>query len=284
MKLNRLLMLAGVLAVPMPAMGATTYEWTFDGGNLNSAVGGGVMTAADAATTGQIAYGSTNGITVPHINFQTSQYLALPALTGVTNGLHLTLPSSGPNGGGNYINDYTIVMDVYSPGTGGWQALFNTDPSNGNDAEFYINPSGQMGIAALGYATTPLVAQNQWNRIAFVADLDGGTVKYFVNGTLAFTRTGGSLTDGRFALYSNENSGVDLLLFNEGDGSGVYTHPLYVNSIGFTDATLTDAQVIALGGANAGGIFVPEPGSVLLTAASFAGFAVRRRRRACSAN
>lgn len=280
MKLNGFLMLLGVLAAPFPLMGATTYEWTFDGGNLDSALGGGVMTGADAATAGLIAYGTTNGASIPHINFQTAQYLAVPSFSGVSNGLLLTLPSSGPNGGGSYINDYSIVMDVYSPGAAGWQALFNTDPSNGNDADFYINPAGQLGIAALGYGAAPLVLQNQWNRIAFVADLDGGIVKYFVNGTLAFTRTGSSLADGRFALYSNANSGADLLLFNEGDTSGVYTHPLYVNGIGFTDATLSDSAVAALGGANAGGIFIPEPGSALLAVASCASLVVRRRRRA----
>jgi len=278
MKLNRFLMLLGVLAAPLPLMGATTYEWTFDAGNLNAALGGGILAATDGATSGLISYGTTNGTSVPHINFQTSQYLAVPSLTGVTNGLSLTLPSSGPNGGGNYINDYTIVMDIYSPGAGGWQALFNTDTANSNDADFYINPSGQLGIAALGYGTSPVVAQNQWNRIAFVADLDGGVVKYFVNGTLAFTRTGASMTDGRFALYSNANSGADLLLFNEGDTNGVYTHSLYVNSIGFTDDTLSDAAVAALGGPNAGGIFVPEPGSAILAAVSCAGLFIRRRR------
>lgn len=280
MKLNRFLILTSILMTPLSSMAATTYEWTFDGGDLASSLGGGIMTAADAATQGQITYGTTNGTTIPHINFQTSQFLAVPSFAGVTNGLLLTLPSSGPNGGGSYINDYSIVMDVYSPGAAGWQALFNTDTSNANDADFYINPSGQLGIAALGYATTPLVAQNQWNRIAFVADLDAGIVKYFVNGTLAFTRTGSSMTDGRFALYSNANSGSDLLLFNEGDTSGVYTHSLYVNSIGFTDSTLTDAAVAALGGANANGIFIPEPGSAMLAFASCAGLIIRRRRRA----
>ncbi|GAA5123393.1 hypothetical protein GCM10023212_21630 [Luteolibacter yonseiensis] len=271
-------MFFGFLATPLSLMGATTYEWTFDQGDLGSSLGGGIMAAADATTAGQITYGTTDGAAVPHINFQTSRYLAVPALTGAGNGLLLTLPSSGPNGGGSYINDYSIIMDIYSPGAAGWQALFNTDTSNGNDADFYIDASGRLGIAALGYSTSPLILQNQWNRIAFVADLDGGTVKYFVNGTLAFTRTGSSMRDGRFALYSNANSGADLLLFNEGDTSGVYTHSLYVNSVGFMDSTLSDSAVAALGGANAGGIFVPEPGSMILAAVSCAGLVARRRR------
>lgn len=257
---------------------ATTYEWTFNGGNLNSALGNGTMAAADASTSTQIGYASTNGTTVPHIGGQTAQYLTVPALTATTSGLLATFSSSGPNGGGNYINDYTVIMDIYSPGAAGWQALFNTDVANSNDADFYINGSGQVGIGALGYGTTPTAAQNQWNRIAFVADLDAGIVKYFVNGTLAFTRTGAALTDGRFAVYSSANAGADLLFFNEGDTSGTYTHALYVNSIAFTDSTLSDAAIASLGGAKAAGIFVPEPGSSLLIALSGVGLVARRRR------
>ncbi|RYD34019.1 MAG: PEP-CTERM sorting domain-containing protein, partial [Verrucomicrobiaceae bacterium] len=80
------------------------------------------------------------------------------------------------------------------------------------------------------------------------------------------------------ALYSNANSGADLLFFNEGDTSGIYTHALYVNSIAFTDSTLSDSAISALGGAKAAGIFVPEPGSSLLLILSCAGLAARRRR------
>ncbi|RYD43339.1 MAG: PEP-CTERM sorting domain-containing protein, partial [Verrucomicrobiaceae bacterium] len=233
--------------------------------------------AADATTSSQISFATTNGTTVPHIGGQAARYLSVPSLTGATNGINLTFSNSGPNGGGNYINDYTLIMDIYSPGAAGWQALFNTDVANTNDADFYINTTGQLGIGELGYGASPVVSQNQWTRIAFVADLDGGIVKYFVNGTLAHTRTGAPMTDGRFALYSNANAGADLLLFNEGI-SGVYTHDLYVNSVAFTDATLSDSAIAALGGPSAAGIFVPEPGSSLLAVLSCAGLLARRRR------
>lgn len=280
MNLRSLSFLPLISILVLPARGATTYEWTFDSGNYNSALGGGTLANADAATAGLVSFGTTNGTTVPHIAGVTGQYLSVPSLTGITNGLLMTFPSSGPNGGGSYINDYTVVMDIYSPGAAGWQALFNTNPANasGNDADFYIDPTGKLGIATLGYTTIPVIAQNQWNRIAFVADLDGGVVKYFVNGTLAFTRTGASLADGRFAFFSNADAGADLLLFNEGDTSGVYTHPLLVNSVAFSDTTLSDAAISALGGATAAGIFVPEPGSAVLAMLSGLGIFARRRR------
>jgi len=68
--------------------------------------------------------------------------------------------------------------------------------------------------------------------------------------------TGASLLDDRFSLYSNADPGPDLLLFNEGDTSGVYTHELYLASVAVVDRTLSGAEVAALGGPQAEGIFV----------------------------
>jgi len=81
-------------------------------------------------------------------------------------------------------------------------------------------------------------------------------VTYYRNGTQVAQRTGGSLLDGRFAIFSGADAGPDLLLFNEGDTSGVYTHELYINSIAFTDRRMNTAEVAALGEPRAEGIFV----------------------------
>jgi MYXO-CTERM domain-containing protein len=243
------------------AHAATIYEWTFDSGNLSTAAGNGTMTTAGAGTPGSLSYSTTNGGSVPHIAGVTAAYLSVPALPTGTNGLLLSFDDSGPNGGGAYLNQYTLLMDIYSPGAAGWQALMNTDTTNSNDADWYISSTGQSGIGALGYS----------------ADLTAGTVRYYIDGVLAFTRTGTSLADGRFALFSNADAGADLLLFNEGDTSGTYTHPLLVNSIAFTDEALSPAAIQSLGGPSANGIFVPEPSSALL--GGLAALALLRRRR-----
>ena len=58
-----------------------------------------------------------------------------------------------PNGGGHFVNQYTLLMDVMFPaaGNGQWRALFQTDPFNreGNEADFLVgnasatpNPNG----------------------------------------------------------------------------------------------------------------------------------------------
>jgi len=266
-----------LLVAALPASAATVYEWSFDSGNLSAAAGNGTMGTAGASTPGLISFSTTDGGTVPHIGGIPAAYLSVPAFATGTNGIQLTFGDSGPNGGGAYLNQYTILMDLYSPGAAGWQALMNTDPSNGNDADWYISNTGATGIGALTYSAGGTVTQNAWHRLAMSADLGAGTVKYYMDGTLVATRTGASLLDGRFAIYTNAHAGVDLMLFNEGDTSGNYVHPLLVNSIAFTDQTLGDSAIQALGGPSAGGILVPEPSAAAL--GILGSIALLRRRR-----
>jgi hypothetical protein len=84
--------------------------------------------------------------------------------------------------------------------------------------------------------------------------------------------------DGRFSLYSNVDPGADVRLFNEGDTPGIYTHALYINSVAFVDRELTAAEVGDLGGPNALGIFVPEPGVGFLAITALVIPLTRRRR------
>lgn len=235
---------------------STIYEWTFDNTNLQAALGRGTMTYADGATAGLTTFATTDGASVPHIGGQPAKYLSVPAFSGVANGYLLTLTDSGPNGGGAYINQFTLVFDLFVPGSLNWTALFNTNPLNENDADWYLDNTGRVGIGDLGYSAAGVITANSWLRLVFAADLGAGVVAFYRNGTQVRQRTGASLLDGRFSLYSNLDSGADVLLFNENDTSGVYTHALYLNSVAFTDRTLSGSEVAALGGPRADGIFV----------------------------
>jgi hypothetical protein len=232
------------------------YEWKFAGSNLAPALGNGVMTYADGATTSnQTQFGVTDGILVPHIRGQTAHYLHAPAFTSAANGYLVAFTGSARNGGGDYINQYTAVFDFLLPGTINWFPFFNTNPTNSNDADFYVAPDGSIGIGAIGYSASGLVAPNTWYRIAFVADLANATVQYYLNGNLVCT--GSAEIDGRHSIYSDQMPGADLRLLNEGDTSGVYTHEVYLSDFFFTDRAMTDAEVKALGGPKARGVMVP---------------------------
>lgn len=236
------------------------YEWDFENGDLSPSLGNGVLAYADGATTSNLTvFGTTDGTTVPHIGGKPAKYLRAPAFTGLGNGYTATFTDSAPNGGGAYLNQYTMIFDVLLPSPIGWFPFFNTNPNNasGNDADFYVAADGSIGIGAIGYSSTGLVAANTWYRIAFAADLATGTVTYYRNGSPVFTGSAG--LDGRHSIYSNLEPGADLFLFNEGDTSGVYTHAVYLNSFYFTDRTLSPAEIAALGGPKARGILTPAP-------------------------
>jgi hypothetical protein len=271
------LVAAGLCLTGGSVFGAS-YEWTFNSGDLSTSTGNGSMTYADAETAGLTAFGTTGG-GVPNINGNVASFIHVPVMPNIGNGYLLTLNDTGPNGGGAYVNNYTVIMDILSPGAPNWTALFNTNPGNppGNDADFYIAPDRSVGIGSV-YSSAGLIASDTWYRLAFVADLAANTLTYYLNGTQVATGPANGL-DGRWALNSNQDAGADLLMFNEGDTSGNYTHELYVNNLAFIDYSMAAGEVAFLGGPTAGSILaVPEPATACLAALGALSLGILRRR------
>jgi hypothetical protein len=257
---------------------AATYEWSFNSGDLSTSLGNGTMAYADAQTAGITTFGTTGG-GVPNIGGQTASFIHVPVMPNIGNGYLLSFNDTAPNGGGGYVNNYTVIYDFLSPGAPNWTALFNTNPANpaGNDADFYVASDRSVGIGST-YSSAGLVASDTWYRLAFVLNGSANTLTYYLNGTQVATGAADGL-DGRWSLYSNLDAGADLLLFNEGDTSGNYTHELYVNSVAFADRAMTSGELAALGGPNAAGIFVvPEPGALGLLVLGAAVVRVGRSR------
>jgi len=242
----------------------SSYEWRFLNGDLSTDLGDGTMNyvAGDAGTT----FGTTDGSTVPHISGSPAKYMHVPGFTSDADGYQLTFNSSGPNVGTNaYLNRYSLMFDVMIPSP--WPVdyivpFFNTDPFNLNDADFYLYGTGEIGIGGPGYSSPGALTPDAWARLIVVVDLKANTLTYYVNGTSVKSGPATGL-GGRWALYSNQDAGPDLLLFNEGDSGGVYTHELYVSSVAFTDRVLSAGEAATLGGPNANGILVrsfsPQP-------------------------
>lgn len=236
----------------------TPYEWRFTEGDLGAALGNGVMDYADPGNAGLTSFGMTDGSTVPHIAGSPAKYLHAPAFSSDTDGYYFSFANSGPNTGTNsLLNRYTILFDMMEPGPLDWTALFNTDPYNLNDADFYLAADGSVGIGGGGYSAVGVIAPGSWNRLAVAVDLAANTLTYYVNGISVKTRAGDGL-GGRWALYSNQDFGPDLLLLNEGDTGGIYTHELYLSSVAFVDRVLSASEIAGLGAAKATGIFVPS--------------------------
>lgn len=256
-----------------------TYEWGFGSGSLTPDLNTGIFQYA-GQTESITTFGITDGITVPHINGKPASYLSVPQMPDGSYGYTVEFTNSAANGGGLYINQYTVAFDILIPGPANWVALLNTNANNdaGNDADAYISPDSAFGIGTIGYSSPNAFSFDQWHRLVISADLGSGDMRFFIDGVKVLDRDGGSLRDGRFSLFSNQDPGADLRLFNEGDNSGNYTRPAYLSAFAFADRALSDAEVALLGGPNAGGIFVPEPSTAALLLGSL-GFAAIRRRK-----
>jgi len=141
-----------------------------------------------------------------------------------------------PNGGGSMVNRYTIVMDIKLPTLGRWYAFYQTEPANTADGDWFINPSGNMGVGATGYTLCSL-KDGDWYRIA-ISVYNGVRHDYYIDGEKALSGNAGDV-DGRFALESQ------VLFFADENNED---NELDVADIKIFSRDLSDAEIKELGG------------------------------------
>lgn len=279
-KITVLLPIIAASAAALTGAHAATTAINFDGGfgPVSSSGGPAAISYYDATTQGLTVFGMTDAAPIPDFPDGPGPYLFHPAFgNGGAGGYAIDFAPGtfGGNGGGAFVNDYTIVTDILVPAVG-WTAIFNTNPNHANDADFYISPSGQVGIGALGYSASGVISANQWYRLAFVQDATNNTVDYYVDGVSVFSGAAGAV-DGRFSLYTGANPGADLVFQGEGDSSGNYSNAAYIGSMLVADRAYSGSEIAALGGASALGL-APEPSRLFFGALGLAGIFLRRRR------
>lgn len=140
------------------------------------------------------------------------------------------------NGGGSFVNEYSLQFDFKIPQTGIWHAFFQTSVSNNNDGDFFINPSGNIGVAAVGYGNYA-VHPDEWYRL-LVTVKNGTSFTFYIDGNLILKGTTQAI-DGRFALADQ------LLVFadeNAEDGA------IICSELSIWDKALTAEQALELGG------------------------------------
>ncbi len=247
---------------------AVTGQWDFDRGDLRATVGSDLEYLGD--TTNITSFPSMN------INGHLARVMAFGS-NAITQGFYMR-HGARPNGGGHFVNQYTLIMDVNYPTTssGEWRALFQTDLFNhaGNDAEFYLGNSGSLpdanGLGADGQFNG-LLAPDTWYRMAFAVDLTapaGQQLTKFLNGVKVGSQSLSGGVDGRYAL------GPAGLLFTTGIEAGGFTRPGFVSSIQVINGAMSPAAIAALGGPTAGKL--PSGNSVLqVTSVSWNGSAIK---------
>lgn len=159
-----------------------------------------------------------------------------------------------PNGGGAFVNQYSIVADIFSPAgsRGSWRTIYQTNTGNSNDGDYFIRPDNDnIGVGDLTYSGSPIDEAN-WTRLVLTVDLalGGNDVLAYVNGALHFTHSSNPTLDGRFSLDSF------LYFFSDENGDNA---PLHVAALAIYEGVLSAPDVAVLGGAG-DPVTTPPPG------------------------
>ncbi len=155
----------------------------------------------------------------------------------ISRGSYFTLQHLiSPNGGGARVNEYTLQYDFRIPESGIWHCFFQTGLNNDDDGDLFINPSGKIGVAAVGYSDNTLIAQ-EWYRLV-VSVKNGNHFTYYLDGKLILSGTAQEV-DGRFSLAGR------LLIFADNNGED---GTISCSELSIWDEALTAEQAADLGG------------------------------------
>ena len=230
-----------------------TGQWDFSDG-LKATVGQNLR-FNDAVSESDTKFGTTTSFEIPEIGGKTAEVMFVPEGSQVG---YLMNHGIAPNGGGRYVNRYTLIMDVLQVGGGGASAIIQASPTkNPGDATFFWQ-GGNMGQGGGGYngegtfypwieGETPV--EDAWHRIAFAVDLaDEKVITKWVDGVLQDEWVPQS-TD-----HIRRSMEPEVILFYDVDERS----PWYVNSIQILDGKLSNEEMEALGGPTADGFEAPN--------------------------
>jgi len=150
-------------------------------------------------------------------------------------------------GGGSYVNEWSILMDIMIPTSskGQWVSLFQTNTANTNDGDFFVrNTDGALGVAATGYSANK-INYDSWLRVVVSVD-NPDFYRIYVDGVQWREGTAQSI-DGRFSLDPT------LLAFADEDGED---YPKYCSTLAMWNRPLTGAEIASMG--NASTVIAPE--------------------------
>jgi hypothetical protein len=259
-----------VLTVEPAPLALVTGQWDFNQGDLRATMGQ-PLQYADATVQADVQFGSTTLFGISDIAGQPANVmLCNPSTSGYTNwnGFILTHGIS-PNGGGNRVNQYTLIMDVLYPSwsSGFYRALWQTDLANTNDSDLFVNGPNALGISQTYDGELSLDA---WHRIVFTFDLTKRELGKYIDGTNVVAAPKGAAPLGpHLVQYLSastnvlDGGSVDMrwslgpaaLLFADEDGE---VGTVYVSSVQVRNGRMTDAAIAALGAPTAAKI----PGAI----------------------
>jgi glycerophosphoryl diester phosphodiesterase len=251
-----------VLLLTLCSANAADSVWTFSNPADRWApeAGPGVLGYWDPDGTGwgpeATAFGSASTFALPALPGGDAAVMRFPTCTA-RQGYVL---SHGGEANGAYgdtdglTSNYTVIFDILYPSEndGVWRALWQTDPENTGDAEFYVRDAPSGGIGINGNYQGRL-RPNTWHRVAIVvrAAPGEGYFQRFIDGQFVggYGSTG-SAVESRFA------AGSELLFFTD---DGAETAGGFLSSLRVLDRAMSMEEIGLLGGAHAGGAAVAGP-------------------------
>jgi len=242
---------------------SVTGQWDFNFGDLSATVGKDLqyLDGASGTTASQTQFGICSGFSLPLIDGVDAKIMKVPGGTGVNgnnNFGYIMDHQIAPNGGGTLVNQYTIIWDMYYPGSG-TIPFFNCQNTNNApaDGSLFLQ-NGDMGQGSGGYVMNNGAITAGWHRLAFAVDLSQGLITKWVDGVKAqdWVGSANALDAARRAWQHT------VLLFADGDGDD-HDATVYVKSIQVSNGKLSDAYMEALGGPSSTGIPVVAPVSTV---------------------
>jgi len=173
--------------------------------------------------------------------------------TGPDDFLRADVEDLAENGGGGYVNEYTMIFDVKAMDAD-WLPIYNTGYNNYNAAELWVAADGSVGSGA--YSDPGVVPLNTWVRLVVVRRLeDNSWVRdLYVDGTNVFDNLGAEGVDGNASLYTNaQQDDGQFTIISDSDATAYAGCEL--DNFAFVAVAMSDAEVADLGRYNARGIF-----------------------------
>ncbi|HTG43756.1 MAG TPA: hypothetical protein VK633_04425, partial [Verrucomicrobiae bacterium] len=237
------------------ANAAITGQWNFNT-DLSADIGQPIFFSGAESEAGS-AFGTTTSFGISNIAGQEARVMKFPKTIDPLGGFGVPT-GAAPNGGGAFVNQYTIIMDVLFPAAAENKRRSLVEIDGTGNSDFAIQAENGIGSGAT--ASDGKILSNSWHRIVFAADLSltPSVLDKYIDGVKVGSERLGAL-DSSFAL-------MDLFyLFSDDDGE---TESGYINSLQVRDEKLSDGLIAALGAPSAAGILSGPPPNPYISSVS----------------
>ena len=228
-----------------------TGQWDFEGGDLAATLGQALQFFDGPAGQTQQAtkFGTTAELGVPSIGGREAKIMEVPGDLSRQIGYVMT-HGIAPNGGGTRVNQYTLIMDIFVDSAGpGAAALLQTSSLNNTDDGDLFWQGNNFGQGTDGYQGTGQFTAGSWHRVVAAYD-EAATPPVVTKYVDCIKQHDWTANQGLDAV--RRSLLPTAILF--GDGDQDERRRMWVNSIQIRSGKMTDAEIVALGGASANGI------------------------------